>query len=88
VSFAQCSCGFTEGADDDETIGDHLFRAFAPEDDKGPDGMIHVEGKPDLTCLCGIAASTAQELDSHFLAVFTPDDSIGPDGNRHERLTA
>ncbi len=88
MTDTRCSCGFTEAADVDEMIGDHLFSVFAPDDDKGPDGVVHVEAEPDLTCLCGFAASTAEELDSHFLGVFTPADSLGQDGTEHRPVAA
>jgi hypothetical protein len=85
---AQCVCGFTEDEAGDQTLGDHLFEAFAPEDDKGPDGLVHMEGKRKLTCLCGLAAATPEELDAHLVAKFTPDDAIGGDGKKHHPVTA
>jgi hypothetical protein len=88
MTSAQCSCGFTEDKAGDETITDHLFTAFAPEDDKGTDGLVHVEGKQRLTCLCGLAAATAEELDAHFIALFTPDDAAGRDGKKHRLVSA
>jgi hypothetical protein len=81
VTDAQCSCGFTEA--DDETIGDHLFEMFAPDDGRAPDGLVHLEGEANLFCLCGVGGS-AQDLDAHFLAIFTPADLIGRDGDKHE----
>ena len=44
LAGARCSCGFIEVADADETIGDHLFEVLAPDDDKGADGHVHLEG--------------------------------------------
>jgi hypothetical protein len=79
----RCSCGFTEAGD--ETIDDHLFEVFAPDDGKGPDGRVHLEGEVALYCLCGEGGS-APELDAHWVEVFTPADSAGRDGVKHERL--
>jgi hypothetical protein len=87
MATAHCACGFTEHEAGNETIGDHLFHMFAPEDDKGTDGRVHLEGRPDLTCTCGLAAATAQELDAHLVAAFTPNDAIGHDGNRHQLVS-
>jgi hypothetical protein len=84
MTGARCACGFTEGEAEDFTLGDHLLDVFTPDDDKGTDGRYHLEGEPDLTCHCGLAAATADELDTHFVAVFTPDGAIGRDGKRHE----
>jgi hypothetical protein len=85
MTAQQCSCGFTEAGD--ETIGDHLYEVFAPDDGKAADGVMHLEGGRDFFCLCG-AGGSAEELDAHFLAVFTPNGSIGRDGNTHERLAS
>jgi hypothetical protein len=82
---AQCSCGFTEAAD--ETISDHLFEMFAPDDGQAADGLVHLEGDSNLFCLCG-AGGSAHELDDHFLAVFTPADLIGRDGDKHTPVSA
>ena len=82
MADVQCSCGFSEVAGVDETIGDHLREVFTPVDDTGPDGKVHVEGETGLFCACGIGGS-AQRLDSHFLEVFTPADSGGRDGVAH-----
>lgn len=82
MAHARCSCGFTEAGD--ETIGDHLFEVFAPDDGKGPDGKVHLEGEAALYCLCG-AGGSGPELDAHWLELFTPADSVGRDGVRHER---
>lgn len=71
----------------DETIGDHLFEVFAPDDGRGPDGLVHLEGQASYFCMCGAGGST-EKLDAHFRDVFTPADSIGRDGIRHERLPA
>jgi hypothetical protein len=78
----QCACGFSELAD--ETITDHLHRAFAPDDARGQDGLVHEE-TTSLACSCGFGAITADELDEHFLKAFTPDDGIGHDGLMHGR---
>ena len=85
MTLAGCSCGFTEAAGADETIDDHLMEVFAPEDGKGPDGRVHLEGEAPLSCMCG-AGGSAEQLDAHLLAVFTPADGIGRDGTKHERL--
>jgi hypothetical protein len=77
---AQCSCGFTELAD--EEITDHLQLVFEPGDLRGNDGLIHEE-RDHLACACGLSAITTEELDAHLLAVFTPGDAIGCDGRRH-----
>jgi hypothetical protein len=87
MTAQQCTCGFTEAAGMDETIDDHLMEAFAPEDGKGPDGKVHLEGEVALFCLCG-AGGTAADLDAHFLTMFTPADGIGRDGARHQPLVA
>jgi hypothetical protein len=87
VAGALCSCGFAEVAGVDETVGDHLFEVFAPEDGKGLDGLVHLEGEVSLFCMCEAGGSAAM-LDAHFLAVFTPDNSIGRDGKRHEPVSA
>jgi hypothetical protein len=83
MSDVRCSCGFTETGD--ETIGDHLIEVFAPDDGKGPDGKVHLEGEASLFCMCG-AGGSARELDDHFLAIFTPADRVGRDGAGHQRL--
>ena len=85
MTNCQCTCGFTETVGADETIGDHLLEVFAPDDGRGPDGLVHLEGEVGLFCLCG-AGGSVQELDAHLLAVFTPGDSVGRDGVKHERL--
>ena len=79
----RCSCGFTEVAGVDETMGDHLRAVFTPEDDTGADGQVHLEGNPELTCLCRFKAGTAGELDSHFLEKFRPADRVDSDGIEH-----
>jgi hypothetical protein len=86
MTGAQCVCGFIEDEVGDETIGDHLFEVFAPEDGRAADGLVHLEGETALICMCG-AGGTAQELDAHFLAVFTPIGLTGRDGQKHERVT-
>ncbi len=85
MTAQQCSCGFTETASMDETIGDHLVEMFASQDGKAADGLVHLEGEADLFCLCGTGGS-ATELDAHLLAVFTPADSVGRDGVKHEKV--
>jgi len=82
MAGARCACGFKEVAGVDETISDHLLAVFTPEDGTGPDGLVHLEGETDLSCLCGAGGSVA-DLDAHFLAVFTPTDHIGRDGQKH-----
>lgn len=88
MTAGQCVCGFTDDEAGDYTIGDHLLEVFVPQDDRGTDGSLHVEGERPLTCLCGLAAATAEELDAHFLALFTPDDAIGQDGKKHHVTAA
>jgi len=83
MNTTRCVCGFTEDEAEDQTLDDHLFEAFAPDDDMGPDGLVHLEGQRKLTCLCGLAAATSRELDAHLLALFTPNDAIGRDGKEH-----
>jgi hypothetical protein len=87
MTLGQCSCGFTETASADETLADHLMEVFAPDDGKGPDGRVHLEGEVPLFCLCGIGGSV-ERLDDHLLAVFTPAGGVGRDGHKHERLVA
>ena len=84
MTIQRCMCGFTETNADDETIRDHFLRVFTPEDDKGADGQVHLEGDPELTCLCGFRASTAGELDSHFLEMFVPADRVDSGGVEHK----
>jgi hypothetical protein len=86
MAGAHCTCGFTEADGRDETIGDHLLDVFAPEDDKGADGRVHLEGEVRLACLCGFSATTTGELDSHFLDVFMPVNSRGRDGVEHRGI--
>jgi hypothetical protein len=86
MAGARCACGFTEAEHVDETISDHLFEVFAPDDGKAADGRVHLEGETSLLCLCG-AGGSASELDAHFLAVFTPADLVGTDGDKHESVT-
>jgi hypothetical protein len=81
MAEARCTCGFTEAGD--ETIGDHLYEVFAPQDGIGPDGLVHLEGTTAYTCLCG-AGGSAEELDAHFIELFTPPGSAGPDGVVHK----
>jgi hypothetical protein len=83
VVNARCSCGFTEPEGADETISDHLLEVFPPEDDKGADGRVHLEGDPGLTCLCGFKAGATGELDSHFLDMFAPANRVDPGGIEH-----
>jgi anti-sigma regulatory factor (Ser/Thr protein kinase) len=77
----QCTCGFTEAAD--ETLTDHFLAVFAPPDCRGSDGRVHEEGDRGR-CLCGLTAPGPAALDDHFLSVFTPVSSIGRDGARHQ----
>lgn len=88
MTASQCVCGSIEDEADDQTIADHLLEVFAPEGDKGIDGLVHLEGERNLTCLCGFAAATPEDPDAHFLAVFTPADVIGRDGKKHNPITA
>ena len=85
MGSARCSCGFSAAGD--ETTGDHLIEVFAPDDGRGPDGKVHLEGEKSLFCMCG-AGGSAEDLDAHFLAVFTPPDGIGRDGVEHQRLAS
>jgi hypothetical protein len=78
MTVQRCMCGFTEADGDDETIRDHLLRVFTPEDGKGADGRVHLEGNPGLTCLCGFTADATGELDSHFLDMFAPANRWTP----------
>ncbi len=87
MTAAQCSCGFTEDEAGNETLGDHLFEVFAPEDGRAADGLVHLEGEQNFFCMCGVGGSV-EELDAHFLAVFTPADLIGRDGEKHEPASA
>jgi hypothetical protein len=59
-----------------------------PDDEKGTDGQVHLEGERNLTCLCGLVAAAPAELDAHFAAVFTPADAIGRDGKKHHPMAA
>lgn len=88
MSASQCVCGFIADEADDQTIADHLLEAFAPADDKGTDGLAHLEGEQNLTCLCGLVAASPEDLDAHFVAIFTPADAIGRDGKKHHPITA
>jgi hypothetical protein len=83
MAGTRCSCGFTEDANADYTIGDHLLAVFAPDDGKGQDGNVHLEGEIASFCLCG-AGGSAEKLDLHFAEVFTPADSAGRDGVIHK----
>jgi hypothetical protein len=80
---ARCACGFSESEAEDYTLSDHLYEMFAPDDGKGPDGLVHLEGPGPFRCLCGAGGSEAT-LDAHFLQVFTPGDSTGRDGAVHK----
>jgi hypothetical protein len=62
---------------------DHLLEAFAPDDGKAADGLVHLEGGTALFCLCGVGGSI-EALDAHLLAVFIPADRIGQDETKHE----
>jgi hypothetical protein len=87
MNATRCACGFTEDETGDYTMTDHLLAEFAPDDDTGADGLVHLEGEQQLTCTCGLAAATAAELDAHFVAIFTPANGIGHDGKKHHHLT-
>ena len=84
MTAQRCACGFTEADGDDETVVDHLLWTFTPQDNKGADGQVHLEGHPELVCLCGFRASTAGELDSHFLEMFIPADGMDSGGVEHQ----
>jgi hypothetical protein len=86
MTAQRCTCGFTESNGDDEAIGDHLLRVFTLEDDTGTDGRVHLEGNPELTCLCGFRADTAEELDSHFLEMYIPADRMDSGGVEHKMI--
>jgi hypothetical protein len=77
----QCSCGFTELAD--EEITDHLALVFVPNDSTGKDGKKHEE-LPGRACSCGFAGITPEELEAHLIEIFTPSDGIGLDGKKHK----
>jgi hypothetical protein len=81
---ARCSCGFTEANEFDETIADHLLRVFTPDDNRGADRQVHLEGSPGLACLCGFRATTPGELDSHFLEMFVPAGRVDASGVEHK----
>ena len=87
MTAQRCTCGFTEANEDDETMEDHLLRMFTPEDDKGADGQVHMEGEPGLTCLCGFRGCTARELDSHVLEMFAPASRVDSAGVEHKVTT-
>jgi hypothetical protein len=83
MTAPQCLCGFSELPD--ESLTDHLFQVFTPDDMRGNDGRVHEE-EAALACSCGFTAIMANELDEHFRTVFTPDDAIGSDDKRHGPL--
>ena len=85
MTGVRCTCGFTEAAGEDYTIGDHFREVFVPGDGKTPDGVEHAEGLEGYLCLCG-AGGSREALDAHFLEVFTPGDSTGPDGIMHKAV--
>jgi hypothetical protein len=64
-------------------LWDLLQLAFEPADRTGNDGSVHEE-LDQLSCLCGFATITGDDLDQHFLSVFAPADATGRDGRRHE----
>jgi hypothetical protein len=78
---AQCSCGFTELAD--EEIIDHPALAFVPEDSIGKGGLRREELR-GRACSCGFTGITPDELEDHLLEAFTPGNSIGLDGKKHD----
>ncbi|HUN31417.1 MAG TPA: hypothetical protein VMU95_05300 [Trebonia sp.] len=80
TTAAQCTCGFTELAD--EKMTDHLLLVFETPDSTGNDGQVHEE-RQLRHCACGLATATSQELDAHLLAAFTPRDATGNDGRKH-----
>src|SRR5438034_1049386 len=77
MAGARCSCGFIETNGADETIVDHLLWVFTPEDDKGTDGRVHLEGDLELACLCGLGASTPSGAD---LVTANDGDDSPPSG--------
>ena len=87
MTVGQCICGFTEDAEADEVIGDHLYEMFAPDDGRAADGLVHLEGEQDLFCMCGTGGSI-EKLDAHFRDVFTPADHIGRDRTKHARVAS
>ena len=52
----QCTCGFTEAAGADETIGDHLLEVFAPDDGRDPTGWCTWKGRWAFSVCAGPAA--------------------------------
>jgi hypothetical protein len=79
-----CSCGFTGAAP--QELGEHLGEMFIPDDDAGPDGVVHAESardEPGRACLCGMAFGDADGLDAHLLRVFMTAAGPGRDGTRH-----
>ena len=78
-----CACGFTP--DQTLELADHFLEMFAPDDDIGADGQLHVELTDRLTCSCGFTAIITGELDEHFRSAFPPlVNRIGRDGRRHQ----
>ena len=82
-----CDCGYQ--ADSPQDLTDHITEIFTPEDDRGPDGLVHAQAAGDvpgtggiLTCLCGFTGVPG-DLDEHLLRVFIPADRIGRDGRKH-----
>ena len=82
-----CECGYLASSQQDLT--DHYREMFTPDDDKGPDGLVHAEAARDipgndgiLACLCGFTGDI-NALDEHFLLVFAPPDEKGHDGRKH-----
>ncbi len=82
-----CECGYQAGSQEDLT--DHHGEMFTPDDDKGPDGLVHAEAASDfpgndgiLACLCGFTG-VIDALDEHFLRAFASADRIGRDGMKH-----
>lgn len=97
MSRYHCSCGFA--IEDEDDFGDHLRMAFAPDDDIGTDGLMHVEMSdefvrltadvpvgcplPKHVCACGFATDDASDFDDHLLISFVTPDCVGVDGEEH-----
>lgn len=85
MSFFHCACGFA--IDDLDEYGDHLGEVFERPDDKGVDGLTHLEladtSQGRFVCPCGFAADDASDLDDHLLVMLITPGCIGADGKRH-----
>lgn len=100
MSRYHCSCGFA--INDPAEFGDHYRLAFAPDDDTGTDGRVHVEladdharntgcypdtvPLPRHVCACGFATDNTPEFDDHLLIAFIPPNGIGTDADKHVPL--